>query len=180
MKKILILTCFFISGIISSQYFEFEEVIKVDSTITKDELFNRARNWIGKSFNDEKYVIATEDRNNGELSGNGKMFYNPSKLFFGSSAVQGDVDFKISIFVKNGRYKYKFYAFRHSGTTVMGNPAISYGMITESNEVPRPSRGQPNKVAWKNIKEQISIKVNKLIDGLKESMNTKYEGNKDW
>ena len=55
---------------------KFEEVVKVGSTTTtttttKEELFNRARSWIGKNYNSEKHVISTENRSNGELSGNG-------------------------------------------------------------------------------------------------------------
>ncbi|NML69975.1 DUF4468 domain-containing protein [Chryseobacterium sp. RP-3-3] len=180
MKKAFTLFTFLFSILIFSQELQFEEVVKVDSTVTKDELFNRARSWIGKTYNDEKYVLATEDRVNGELSGNGSMSYRTGKLYFGVGAVIGDVDYKINIFVKDGRYKYSFHSFRHIGTNVPGGSAISYGLLTVSDNAPKPSRGGANNKAWNDIKDHTSVKIKQTIESLKEAMNKKYEGSSDW
>jgi len=168
------------SNIVFGQEFQFEEVVKLDSTVTKDELFNRARSWFGKTYNNEKYVIATEDRSTGEISGNGSMNYNTRKLYFGVGAVIGDVDYKINIYVKDGRYKYVFHSFRHTGSYVGGSSPISYGMLTKDSEVPKPSRGGANSKAWNDIREQTEIKIKKTIEGLKSSMSIKYEGSGEW
>ncbi|WP_157969131.1 DUF4468 domain-containing protein [Chryseobacterium piscium] len=154
--------------------------MKADSTITKDELFNRARSWIGKNYNSEKHVISTEDRSNGEISGNGSMTYKTNKLYFGVGAVMGDIDYKINIFVKDGRYKYSFHSFRHTGTYVGGSNPISYGLLTEDQEAPKPTRGRTNNKAWKDIKVQASIKIKETIESLKQAMNKEYEASKDW
>lgn len=180
MKNIILSLILLLSGVISAQELKYEEVVKVDSTITKDELFNRARSWIGKTYNNEKYVISIEDRANGELSGNAIMNYNPTVIFFGVAAVAGEIDYKINIFVKDGRYKYIFDSFRHTGSYVSGSRPISYGIITEQKEAARPSRGSASNKAWRDIKEQISFKTKKTIESLKESMNKKYEGGGDW
>lgn len=180
MKSIVILFLLFASISSFAQDFQFEEVVKVDSTVTKDELFNRARSWFGKTYNNEKYVISTEDRSTGELSGNGSLFYNTKKLYFGVGAVIGEVDYKINIYVKDGRYKYVFHSFRHNGSYVGGSDPISYGLLTKSEEAPKPSRGGANKKAWNDIKEQTQVKIQKTIEGLKIAMNTKYEGSGDW
>ncbi|MCY0967892.1 DUF4468 domain-containing protein [Chryseobacterium wangxinyae] len=180
MKKLTSVFILLFSTMLFSQDFQFEEVVKVDSTVTKDELFNRARTWFGKTYNNEKFVIATEDRQNGELSGNGSMNYKTGKLYFGVGAVMGDVDYKINIFVKDGRYKYLFHSFRHEGTNVGGGTAISYGLLTDSSEAPKPSRGGANNKAWNDIKDQSTLNIKKTIESLKEAMNNKYEGSKDW
>ncbi|MEA1849255.1 DUF4468 domain-containing protein [Chryseobacterium sp. MHB01] len=180
MKKLLIFLSLLFSIFLLSQEFKFEEVVRVDSTVTKNELFNRARSWIGKTYNDEKYVIATEDRATGELSGNGSMNYNTKRLYFGVGAVIGDVYYKINIYVKDGRYKYVFHSFRHTGSYVGGSAPISYGLLTEDTEAPKPSRGGANNKAWNDIKEQTRIKIKRTIEDLKSSMSTKYEGSGEW
>lgn len=180
MKNIIILYLLLVFGISFSQEIKFEEVVKVDSTITKDELFNRARSWIAKSYNNEKYVIATEDRANGEISGNGSMNYSPGRMFFGAANAEGDIDYKINIFVKEGRYKFIFHSFRHNGSSGLGNTPISYGLLTTDETAPRPSRGGANNKAWSDIKMQASEKIKKTILSLKESMNKSYEANNNW
>lgn len=180
MKKIFCLITLLFSVIIFSQEFQFEDVVKVDSTISKDELFNRARTLIGKTYNNEKFVIATEDRNNGELSGNGIMLYHPGRIFFGRDVVKGEVNYKINIYVKDGKYKYVFHSFRHTGSNVGMNSPINYGMITSSTVAPKPSRGGASNTAWKDIKEESEFNIKKIIESLKEAMNKKYEASKDW
>lgn len=180
MKKTFIVFTLLLSILFFSQEFKFEEVVKVDSLVTKDELFNRARSWIGKAYNNEKDVISTEDRNSGEISGNGSMTYRSTKIFFGVAAVEGDIDYKINIFVKDGRYKYSFHSFRHTGSYVFGSLPISYGIVTASGESPKPSRGGGSNKAWNDIKSQTEIKIKKTIEELKEAMNKKYEGSNDW
>lgn len=180
MKKIFTFLLITISLIAYAQDFQFEDVVKVDSTVTKDELFNRARTWIGKTYNNEKFVIATEDRNNGELSGNGVMNYIPGRMFFGRDVVKGEINYKISIYVKDGRYKYVFHSFRHTGQSIGMNKPINYGIITGSADAPKPSRGGASNVAWKDIKEVSEFKIKKTIESLKEAMNKKYEASKEW
>lgn len=180
MKKIFTLLSLIFSLVIFAQDFQFEEVVKVDSTITKEELFNRARTWIGKTYNNEKFVIATEDKNNGELSGNGMMNYHPGRNYFGSGVVKGEVNYKINIYVKDGRYKYLFHSFRHTGSSIGMNQPINYGMITGSADAPKPSRGGSSNTAWKDIKEESEFKIKKIIESLKASMNKEYEASKEW
>jgi len=180
MRQFIILTFLICSNLSFSQDFQFEDVVKVDSTVSKDELFNRARTWIGKTYNDEKFVIATEDRNNGELSGNGAMDYNPGRMFFGRDVVKGEINYKINLYVKDGRYKYIFHSFRHTGQSIGMNKPINYGIITGSADAPKPSRGSASNVAWKDIKEVSEFKIKKTIESLKEAMNKKYEASKEW
>ncbi|PVV56383.1 DUF4468 domain-containing protein [Chryseobacterium sp. HMWF035] len=179
MKKTLLILSFLISIAISSQEFQFEEVIKVDSIVTKDELFNRARSWFGKTFSNEKFVIATEDKSAGEISGNGSMTYKANRIYFGVAAVEGDIDYKINIFVKDGRYKYSFHSFRHTGSYIGASNPISYGLLTKSDEAPKPSRGGASNKAWNDIKEVADKKIKKTIESLKEGMHKKYEGSQD-
>jgi len=180
MKRVFSIITILLSTILYSQEFKFEEVVIVDSTTTKEELFNRARSWFGKTYNNEKYVITTEDKNSGEISGNGSMNYRSNRMYFGVAAVEGDIDYKINIYVKDGRYKYIIHSFRHSGTSIGIYAPISYGILTNSSDAPKPSRGGANNKAWNDIKDVATNKIKKIVQGLKEDMNKQYESSKDW
>lgn len=182
MKRILfILTVLIISNFCYSQEpLKWEEVVKVDSTITKDELFNRARHWFSTTFKNEKEVISTSDKERGEISGNGLLTYKSDRFYVGVVCVNGHVSFKINVYAKDGRYKYVFHSFIHEGSFYDGNRPISYGELTNSEVAPKPTRNGPNAKAWAEIKEQTSNKVATLISSLKEEMSKKSEANDNW
>jgi len=89
MKKIIILTIILLSICTYSQDLHFDEVVKVDSTTTKEELYNRARTWTSQVFNSKNNLIKTEDKQAGEISGIGYYDYRADKKYKGSSCVEG-------------------------------------------------------------------------------------------
>lgn len=180
MKTIFSIITIIISSLVYSQEFKFEEVVKVDSTTTKDELYNRARAWVVKTFNDEKAVLSIQDKETGELSGSGSMRFQSSRVFFGVVCVNGNISYKFSIFLKDGRYKYLFHSFVHSGSYFENSKPISYGMLTLSDKSPEPSRGSANDKAWNEIKLKANLRVDELVSSLKEGMSKKYEVSNDW
>lgn len=180
MKKAIVLFTMFFGVLVFSQELKYEEVIKVDSLSTKDELFNRARAWVVKTYNDEKSVLSIQDKESGELSGSGSMRYESSRMFFGVLCVNGNISYKFSIFLKDGRYKYLFHCFVHSGSYFENSKPISYGMLTLNDKSPEPSRGSANDKAWSEIKLKASLRMTELISKLKEGMSKKYEGSNDW
>lgn len=154
----------------------FTEVINVDSTRTKNELFDAARTWYNVSFKDSKEVLQIIDKETGELSGKGIIIYN-SNIYVGSAITKGYISYTTSIFVKDGKYKYEFSNFIHTA-----NGSASFGLIT--NEL------DPNFKCfdcwgrtWKenvfnDMKNQIENRIIPLISSLKEAMNKKV--NNDW
>jgi hypothetical protein len=50
MRNILLIIALF-PYLFYSQELKFEKVVKVDSTISKDELYNKARLWANENFN---------------------------------------------------------------------------------------------------------------------------------
>lgn len=175
MKKFLLLFALILNTFLFSQEFQFEDVIKVDSTITKEELYNRARSWIAKTYKSEKDVMSIEDKASGELTGNGALRYDPQSLYFGVDCARGFINYKINIYVKEGRYKYSIHSFHHEGTRCPGGNIISYGMLTESEKpIKGPKRG------WNEVKELAKKDALKTIESLKQAMNKEYEASKDW
>ncbi|WPO89925.1 DUF4468 domain-containing protein [Chryseobacterium sp. HR92] len=176
MKNILSGFLLFLSLFYFSQELKFEDVVKVDSLTTKDELYNRARSWYADTFNSEKDVMSIDDKNLGEISGNGAIRYEPRGFYFGALCATGYISYKINIYVKDGRYKYNFHTFIHEGTRCPGGGGlVSYGILTQEKEHPN----QPNK-GWKEVKELANITAERLISSLNDAMNKKHETNNDW
>lgn len=175
MKNTITLFTFLLSIFAFSQELQFEEVVKLDSTIAKEELYNRARSWLAKTYKSEKDAMSIEDKSSGELTGNGAVRYNPNSLFFGVDCAKGYVYYKINFYFKDGRYKYNIHSFRHEGTRCNGGSIISYGILTEAE---KPERGA--KRGWIEVKELAKKDATNTINSLKEAMNKEYEASKDW
>ncbi len=176
MKKSLSILLILINCLIYAQELKFEEVVKVDSLTTKDELYNRARSWYADTFNSEKDVMSIDDKNLGEISGNGAIRYEPKGFYFGALCATGYISYKINIYVKDGRYKYNFHSFIHEGTRCPGGGGlVSYGILTQDKEHPK----QPNK-GWREVKDLANRTAERLISSLNDAMNKKHETNNDW
>jgi len=177
----LIFTLILISTLSYSQEpLKWEEVVRVDSVTNKNELFNRARQWFSNTFNSEKDVISILDRNTGEISGNAVVEYKSNRFYMGVACVNGYVSFKINIYVKDGRYKYVIHSLIHEGSYYNGSSPISYGILTDSDIAPKPTRGRANNKAWAEIKAQAANQIISLINTLKTEMTKKSEVQDDW
>lgn len=180
-KTFLILIVIFLSTLSYSQEpLKWEEVVTVDSTVNKTELFNRARQWFSNTFKSEKDVISISDKESGEISGNAVVEYKSDRFYVGVVCVNGYVNFKVNVYVKDGRYKYVFHSFDHEGSYYDGNKPISYGILTNSEYAPKPTRGGANNKAWAEIKDQTTSQINALINSLKTAMSQKSEAQDDW
>ena len=174
MKKIFtlaLLICFYSSY--SQNELIYEQVVQLDSSFTKAELFSNARQWITDNFKDANAVLTIEDIETGDIGGNGSIKYNPQVLS-GSAGINGYIHFKIKIQVKDGKYKYTFYQFNH-----IGNHAVSVnsdmGVLTTDETYPHPmiyagiNKKWYGKV-WKDLKLQTENKMVDVIASLEKDM----------
>ncbi|AYZ11937.1 hypothetical protein EGY05_08360 [Chryseobacterium arthrosphaerae] len=122
--------------------------------------------------------MTIQDVENGEISLNGNFRYDTKKLYMGVLCVVGRINFKINIYVKDGRYKYVIHNLVYKGSYYQNSSPISYGLLTLDEEAPRASRSGAGKKAWPDIKEKVNEKVQTIISGLKEIMNKKHETSK--
>lgn len=176
MKKSITLLTVLLSVFIFSQELKYEEVVKVDSTITKEELYNRARSWYAATYKSEKDVMSIDDKVLGEISGNGAIWYESQKFYAGVLCAKGYVRYKINIYVKDGRYKYNFHSFVHEGTRCPGGGGlVSFGLLTLDKE----HKTESNK-GWREVKELVNTRMMNLIKSLEEAMNKKHENSNDW
>ncbi|MGB1050834.1 MAG: DUF4468 domain-containing protein [Chitinophagales bacterium] len=158
----------------------YEEVIQVES-MSKEELFNRAKFWFVASYNSYNDVLQLEDKENGVIIGKANIKYEPSFLS-GSGTTRGVVSYMIKVSTKEGRYKYEITDFFHDPYDKSNTISrYSVGMITNDEENPNPkamAKGWSNKV-WKDIKSQIESEMSLLIISLTSEMNKPVESEED-
>lgn len=141
---------------------EYTDLVKVDSTLTSNELFTRAREWIAVTFKSANSVIQMEDKGSGIIIGKGNISIPKTSLQVGSI-----VSFTIKIQVKNGRYKYWVNDLVH--TSPYGNGG---GLENE-----KPAWGWAMmKKAWVQIKDRASIAIPEFIASLNEQMKKPSSG----
>ncbi len=152
----------------------YSNVVKVDTTISAQQLYLRCRSWFAESYKNSQDVIQMDDKENGKIIGKGNLEFF-SKIFVGSSCTKGWIRYTISVQVKDGRYKYEITNFNHEGNRYNDCDDLSFGLLTTSIDCPDSikkglGKGWSNKV-WKEIKESIDNNIIVLIKSLNNSMN---------
>lgn len=149
----------------------FTEVVTVDdSTATKDQLYSRAREWFARTFKSSQNVLQMDDKELGKLIGKGNFSIIP-----GLYLTDSRVDFTLSIYLKDGRYKYELTDFNH----VSYKSGYSGGALEDE----KPNCGNFNmmKKGWIDVKEQAQSNANAIIADLKLTMNKKADiESDDW
>lgn len=120
MKKILYFLLLCSSFVFSQEQLSFEKIVVVDSTITKEQLFNRVNNKLilifGSNFKFERDVVIS-DKSQGIIKVKFSKPY-PEEGF--NSFAGGYVEFFMTFLFKDGRSKISLTDFRHSSNASMG------------------------------------------------------------
>lgn len=147
---------------------KYTEVVQIDS-ISKQELYQRARSWTNDVFNNSKNVIQINDKETGEIAG--KAIFNATFSWnaLGKRTTETTVNFKFQITVKDGKYKYVF--------TNLTDGYYGY-LLTSAKENPYQTKGISKKnldVIWVSLKESSEYKMIGLINTLKKAMQRKSD-----
>lgn len=180
MKKLLVLLVLLPMLSFGQERLTYTNVVKVDS-ISKNELYNRAKLWMASAYNSSNDVIQIGNKEEGQIIGKASIKYL-SRVFVGSATTGGYIKYTIKIFVKEGRYKYEITDFIHDPRSRSSYPPVSMGLITTDPDCPRPTSmvKWSNKV-WRDIKTQIAETVVPLVRNLKKDMSLPAETkNDDW
>lgn len=84
----------------------YAETIKVDSVLTKNQLYSRANEFFAKAFVSANNVIQYQDKDEGKIVGKGNLKIRCD----GNESL---LKFTISIFVKDGKYRYLINDLSH-------------------------------------------------------------------
>ena len=158
------------------QYFKgsYESVVTVDSNISQNDLYFRAREWVALKVNSVKDVIQMDDKDAGMI------IFKPSITARGSSAGggAGSIEFTFKIQVKKGRYRYSVTNFYHKSSS--GKSMLDGGRL--ENEKPACGTFYFTKASWNKMKTNADQTINQLLEELASAMNKKSNGEveKSW
>jgi hypothetical protein len=149
----------------------YEEVVKVDTLIKKDALFQKAKLWVAKNFvtTGNFNPIQYEDRESGIMTIRVSLKQFESSFFIHTYAV--NVSCVGTIQVKDGRYKYTFTDFLYSSLgdyTVNGEPVKEDGSGTDI--IRNAESGASKKLYLSYLSQINSLMNNTIINTLKKSM----------
>jgi len=147
----------------------YSEVVFLDSSITKQELFSRAREWFAKAYKSSLNVVQMEDKESGKIIGKALMQVYHKAL--GANYPSGYINYTISIYLKDGRYKYEITNFYHSGEyTGSGNKIPDYGACEEMINTTKKTMGISYQKTFNYYLFQMDRDIKVLISDLKSSM----------
>lgn len=145
---------------------DYTDVIQVED-VTKDELYSRAREWFVTCYNSAEDVLQMDDKESGKLIG--KAFKDIIIQSMGIP-VKIKMYYTISIYLKDGRYKYSISDIEYQGyaDANIPNPPRVPAEGTIIHMLYKKS-GKPRAIN-KQYKEETIVSMNALILDLKQNM----------
>jgi hypothetical protein len=146
----------------------YSEVISVNGA-TKDVLYSRAKN-----LNMIRENVKADNKAEGTYSYKGQIKVNYPAPQVGMKH-NGTVNYLVTMFLKDGKYKYTISDFTHSSDK--GNGGKLEGKLPECNKYVLTTAG------WAEIKRQTDTHMKTLINNIKLNMDPKGEVPKntgDW
>lgn len=175
-----ILLYFFIAGAVkfpvdsSTGKVSYTEIVIVDSSLTKEILYKNAREWAAKAFVSVQNVIQMDDKEGGTLILKGLI-----KTGICNVAVIGPSDyvaFTMSIYTKNGRYKYLIADLYHKPLDPKLNDRFQVPLDT-TDKTPRLFL----RSRWLKTKENTDMIIKEFITSFKNNMSSnKIKKENDW
>lgn len=158
----------------------YSEVVNVDTSLGKLELYSRAREWFAKAYNSSQNVIQMDDKESGKIVG--KALTQVYHKALGSNYPSGYINYTISIYLKDRRYKYEISNFYHTGQLVSGGRIEDYGPCEEMINTKKKTWGMSYQKTFNYYLLQLDVRVRLLIEDLKKSMAGKAPNSKknDW
>ena len=155
----------------------YTEVVALDSARTSADLYSSAREWFAKAYKSSNNVLQMDDREGGRIVGKALMQVYHRAL--GRDFPSGYINYTISVYVKDGRYKYEVTDFHHTGQLLSSGGSIPDMGPCEDFLYPKKKRA---KKTYDYYLEQMDLNTRALILSLRESMNTQTASleSEDW
>lgn len=180
MKKSLFLLLLLLAcslGAKSQELYVMSKVIKVDSSLTKESIYNKIKEYVGMEFVSAKKGIQVDDKDAGLIIINALQEYSYGKLVYIAS--DGYLNYTLKIQIKNGRFKVEVTNFNHE-VKLGGNKSWALGLITVDEEYPYKcssiNRSFYNNI-WSDLRFKSTLIAAKLFADL-ESL--KFNTNDNW
>ena len=90
--------------------YQFQEVVKVDNSITKDQLYKKAKAYFVDVFTAAQDAFQFDDAQEARIVGKGRLTVSDYKSVFPSVAVlRWDINYNTEIICKDGKYRVRIY-----------------------------------------------------------------------
>lgn len=146
-------------------------IVELPSEIDKDQLYSRGVAWFATTYNSAQNVLQMQDKENGKLIG--RALFDVYHKGIGMTFESGHINYTISLFFKDNRYKYEITDFMHTSN-------IESGMIKTSCDEMRFSTKKLYTKVYNYYFEQLDNNMKSLIIDLKQFMNKQSESDDDW
>ena len=147
----------------------YQDVVSTPNII-KSDLYKNAKQWFVDTFNNSKFVIQSEDKEEGKIVGKG-IIYATHKALIGASQLSTTITIQVEC--KDDRYRYKIYDMSLESETI--------GIFSPNHLVdgilgkPLNGRSTYTKKVSREILSSIDTETDMLILSLKKYMVTKIE-----
>jgi hypothetical protein len=141
----------------------YEAVVEIPGA-TKDQLYDRALEWMAKTYQSANDVVQIKDKEQGKLLAKGGIPYVYHNI------LSGYVVHTQTIYVKDGRYKYVMTGFKHQ-YVYTGTPLPRDGSMGALEQTTPPSGFR--KKAWYDMLQGTNDKVKAMIADLEQAMQAK-------
>ena len=163
----------------------YSDVIIVDSGFKKDDLYIRARSWFVDEYKSSKDVIQMEDKEAGQIIGKGliKIDFISGKGFM-TSATPVTINHTITIFVKDGKFKYEikninsFYLYQ----SYISVTPLEYSFYLGNDRTTRYFAGIDRaninyERSYKYFLTQVNDRFKQIVSDLKVAMSKPIKSN---
>jgi hypothetical protein len=155
----------------------FTEVVELDEKLTQDQVYSKAREWFAKAYNSSSNVIQMDDMESGKIVGKALMEVYHKSL--GMMHPSGQINYTISIYMKEGRYKYEITDLYH--TSNGSTAGISGGPCEEMINSKEKTMGMSHQKFYNQYLNQMNANIQALTKDLTEFMASNATSkNDDW
>lgn len=149
----------------------YTEIVELPFEINKDLLYSKGVEWFATTYNSAQNVLQMQDKENGKLIG--RALFDVYHKGLGMTFESGYINYTISIFFKDNRYKYEITDFIHTSN-------LESGSIKKSVDDMRFTTNKSMRKVYDYYFEQLDARMKLLIIDLREFMSKQSTSDDDW
>jgi hypothetical protein len=175
MKRLIVLAFLIFIAKVYPQAISFEKIIYIDSTTSKEILFERLNSrlieLVGSQDKYSKSVVQA-DKDLGVIKYKQGLNYHINEFM---NSANGEVFFDVNVYFKKGRYKIVIDNIVHKAP-------ISLGLMTQDKDYPHEKKDwlKYRKRKWVEIKEWLNSEIPKMIVLIEKSIDKPLEMESKW
>ena len=156
----------------------YEGVVKVDSTISRQEIHQAVREWFVSNYVSGKDVLQVDDKEAGKILGKGIHRY---QFINGINISEVALTFVLSVEAKDGKFRYKMYNFTggNRNTSMLGGANATSTYAVNYNQCLADYKAGKRTGYNGKIVAGMDYETQRIIEGLEASVK-KGKQKSDW